>query len=117
MFTFRRLAFILFILLFVSWTPVLFAQGGATGAVSGTVQDQSGSVVAGAQIVITSEATGQIVRQLTSDSSGLFTANLLPVGKYSVQVSASGFATVKYAGILVEITETTRISADLRVST
>ena len=87
MFTFRRLAFVLFILLFVSWAPVLFAQGGATGAISGTVQDQSGGIVAGAQITVVSEATGQVVRDLTTDSAGSFTATLLPVGSYSVGVT------------------------------
>jgi len=119
MFTFRRLrrrVFILFILLFVSWTPALFAQGGATGAISGTVQDQSGSFIAGAQITIISDATGETVRQLTSDSSGLFTATLLPVGKYTLRVSATGFATVKISDIQVEITQTTRVTAELKVS-
>ena len=106
MFTFSRLAFILFILLSVSWTPALFAQGGATGAISGTVQDQSGSLIAGAQITIINDATSETVRQLTSDSSGLFTANLLPVGKYTLRVSATGFATIRISDVQVEITQT-----------
>ena len=111
---YRRFAFFLF---FICWAPALFAQGGATGAISGIVQDPSGSVISGAQIVITSEATGGTVRQLTSDSSGLFTATLLPVGKYTIQVTASGFATTKITDVLVEITETTRITAEMKVST
>src|SRR5215469_2191230 len=107
---------LVFILLFVSWAPALFAQGGATGAISGTVQDQSGGLIAGAQVTITNDATGETLRQLTSDSSGLFTANLLPVGKYTVKVSATGFATVKFSDVQVEITQTTRITAELRIS-
>jgi uncharacterized surface anchored protein len=74
--------------------PLVFSQGGATGAITGTIQDSSGGVLAGAKIEVISEATNQVVRQLTSDSSGLFTAPLLPVGNYTVQVSAAGFASI-----------------------
>jgi hypothetical protein len=91
-------------------------QGGATGAITGTVQDPSGGVIAGAKVEIVSEATGQVVRDLTTDSSGSFTATLLPVGSYSVKVSAAGFATTKFTGVLVRVTETTRMTAALKVT-
>jgi hypothetical protein len=92
------------------------AQGGATGAIGGTVQDKSGAVISGAKVEIVNAETGQSVRQLTTDSSGLFSAPLLPVGTYSVGVSAAGFATTKFPGIVVRITETTRMSAVLAVT-
>jgi hypothetical protein len=65
---------------------------------------------------IVNEATGPIVRQLTTDTSGTFVATLLPVGSYSVEVSAIGFATTKFPGIIVRITETTRMTAVLKVT-
>ncbi len=92
------------------------AQGGATGAITGTVQDPSGGVIGSAKVEIVSEATSQVVRDLTTDSSGSFTATLLPVGSYSVKVSASGFATTKFSGVLVRVTETTRMTAALKVT-
>src|SRR5215471_13235217 len=92
------------------------AQGGATGAITGTVQDPSGGLIASAKVEIVSEATGQVVRDLTTDSSGSFTATLLPVGSYSVGVSATGFATTKFTGVLVRVTETTRMTAELKVT-
>src|SRR5713226_10202293 len=92
------------------------AQGGATGAITGTVQDPSGGAIASAKVEIVSEATGQVVRDLTTDSSGSFTATLLPVGSYSVGVSAAGFATTKFTGVLVRVTETTRMTAALKVT-
>jgi hypothetical protein len=94
----------------------IFAQGGATGAISGAVQDSTGAVLAGAHVNVVSEATGEIVRQLTTDSSGIFTATLLQVGTYSVEISDSGFATTKFPGILVKITETTRMTAVLKLA-
>jgi hypothetical protein len=83
------------------FASLAFAQGGATGAITGTVQDPTASVLAGAGVKIISDATGAAVRQLTTDSSGAFTATLLPVGSYSVEVSAAGFATTKFSGIAV----------------
>ncbi len=94
-----------------------WAQGGATGAISGTVQDPSGAAVSGAKIDIISEATGQSIRQVTADSAGLFTAPLLPVGSYTVEVMAAGFATTKFPGVIVRITETTRMTASVKPAT
>jgi hypothetical protein len=92
------------------------AQGGATGAIVGTVLDKSGAVIAGAKVGIVNTETGQLVRQLNSDASGLFSAPLLTVGTYAVEVSAAGFATTKFSDIVVRITETTRMTAMLPVT-
>src|SRR3989441_10555802 len=88
-----------------------FGQGGATGAITGTVQDASGAVISGAKVNVINEATGQVLRQVSTDSSGTFTATLLPVGNYSLEVSAPGFATGKVSGTVLRITETTRLTA------
>ena len=97
-------------------TGLALAQGGATGAITGTVQDPSGGLIASAKVQIVSEATGQVARDLTTDSSGSFTATLLPVGSYSVAVSAAGFATTKFTGVLVRLTETTQMTAAMKVT-
>ena len=96
---------------------MMFAQGGATGAIEGVAQDASGAVIANAKVIIKSEATGEVLRQLTTDSSGLFTATLLPVGTYTVEVKAAGFPDTKFPGVVVRITETTRMTAVVKVST
>src|ERR1700752_3028278 len=110
----RRIVSAVVLLMWLS--PAVFAQGGATGAINGTVQDASGAVLANARVDVISENTGQVVRQLTTDSSGLFVVPFLPVGTYSVEVSPSGFAKTKFPGVLVRITETTRMSATLKPS-
>src|SRR5690349_5986942 len=109
----RKLALLMSIM---CWSGFGFAQGGATGAITGTVQDASGAVVFGAKVSVVSEATGQVLRQLRTDTSGAFTVALLPVGTYSVDVSAPGFATTKFPGVIVRITETTRMTAALKVT-
>ncbi len=54
------------------------AQGGATGAISGTVLDPSGAVVASAEIRIVNQDTGTLTRTTATDANGSFTATLLP---------------------------------------
>lgn len=99
------------------FTGVMFAQGGATGAIGGVVQDASGAVIANAKVSVKSEATGEVLREVTTDASGLFTATLLPVGTYTVEVDATGFPATKFPGVVVRITETTRMTAVVKVST
>jgi hypothetical protein len=91
----------------------VFAQGGATGAISGTVQDSTGAVIPNAEVRITNQDTGVLTRVLKTDGDGSFTANLLPVGTYTLTMSGTGFAESKFAGIAVRITETTRLTAKL----
>ena len=94
----------------------MLAQGGPTGAITGTVQDPSGAVIANAAVDVVSEGTGQSVRRVATNASGSFTAPLLPVGSYTLGVSAPGFATTKFPGIEVRVTETTRVTAILKAA-
>ena len=91
-----------------------FAQGGATGAITGTVQDPSGAVVVGADVRIINQDTGAVARALKTDANGSFTATLLPVGTYTVNVTSSGFQEANITGVVVRITETTRMETRLR---
>lgn len=90
-----------------------WAQGGATGAITGTVQDPSGAYVANAEVRITNQDTSVMERSVRTDADGSFTAPLLPVGTYSVSVEAAGFSEGKFPNIVVRVTETTRMIAKL----
>src|SRR5437867_1495775 len=92
----------------------ILAQGGATGAITGTVQDPSGAVVAGAEVRIVNQDTGVLTRTTKTDGNGSFTATLLPVGTYTLSVTSPGFQEAKFTDIAVRITETTRMEAKLR---
>jgi hypothetical protein len=98
------------------FTGMMFAQGGATGALGGVVQDASGAVIANAKVSVKNEATGEVLRQVTTDASGLFTATLLPVGSYAVEVTAVGFPVTTFPGVVIRITETTRMTAVVKVN-
>ncbi|MCU1332971.1 MAG: hypothetical protein JWM08_1963 [Candidatus Angelobacter sp.] len=70
------------------------------GSISGTVTDPQGAVVSGAQVKATNTSTGAPLTT-TTDGSGLFHFNLIPVGDYKVEVSATGFKTAVQNQILV----------------
>src|SRR5438270_7509500 len=70
-----------------------FGQATASGTVEGTVLDKSQSSVSGAEVVITSKATG-VTRTATSSDVGTFRFDLLSAGFYTVRVSKDGFSTV-----------------------
>jgi len=64
-----------------------FGQGGATGAISGTVVDGNGGEIGGADVQIINAATEGLIRRLTTGADGSFEAVLLPPATYFVVVN------------------------------
>ena len=74
-----------------------------TGSISGTVTDNSGAVVPNATVTITNTDTTVVARTLKTDSSGNYTAPLLPLGNYSVAITAAGFKKIVRTGIVLNV--------------
>lgn len=70
------------------------------GRISGTVTDPSGAVVAGATVNILNTDTNA-ARVEKTDDKGLFTAEGLAIGPYSVEVEMTGFKKFKQSGFFV----------------
>src|SRR6266481_1286114 len=94
-----------------------YGQGGATGAIAGSVVDTSGASISAADVQMISASTESIVRKLSTNSDGDFVATLLPPGTYIVVVNKSGFGEAKAQGIEVRVTETTRVTITLKPGT
>ncbi|HLI82337.1 MAG TPA: carboxypeptidase-like regulatory domain-containing protein [Bryobacteraceae bacterium] len=90
----------------------LWAQ--STAQISGTVKDQTGAVIAEAQVTATNTATG-LKRSATTDASGAYTLANLPVGPYRLDASAAGFRTYVQTGIVLQVADNPVINPALDV--
>lgn len=90
------------------------AQVASDGSILGVVFDATGAVVPGAEIVVFHEATG-LRRSARSNDSGAFDILALPIGSYSVTVSAPGFKTWNLRGLVLSVGERKRIEPTLEV--
>jgi Carboxypeptidase regulatory-like domain/TonB dependent receptor len=70
------------------------------GGINGTVTDQSGAAVAGSAVEAIDVATG-VSHKTISSSAGEFTFQDLPLGSYTVTVTASGFKEEKVSNVSV----------------
>ncbi len=61
------------------------------GKIAGTVTDSSGAAISGASVTLTGGVISTTVHT-TTNSSGAYNSNWMPVGTYTVTVSASGHA-------------------------
>ena len=92
----------------------LVAQAAATGSISGTISDTSGAVVSGASVTAINDATNQGY-SVTTDSSGYFSLNKLPVGTYTVRVGVTGFKTLQQSGVVVSAGQASQLNIHLFV--
>lgn len=98
---------------------LLFAGGTARaqvlyGSLTGTVNDPSGALVAGAQVTALETQTGASQVE-TTDSAGIYRFAALPPGTYKVTVNAQGFAKQETPVVPVRGNEIARVDAKLQV--
>jgi len=94
-------------------TASTFAQI-PTGTILGGVKDAQGAVVPGATVTATNTGT-QASRSATTDAEGQYTLPLLPVGKYTVDITMSGFKNFSRTGIILEVGRNARIDATIEL--
>jgi hypothetical protein len=82
----------------------------ATGTILGGVTDATGGAVPGANITATNLDT-QFTRSTTTDASGQYSLQLMPVGRYQVDVTLDGFKNFSQTGIVLEVGRNARIDA------
>src|SRR5215467_5468773 len=92
-------------------TPSLHGQ--ATSSFSGTVTDNAGAVISGANVQITSQGTG-LTREAKTDDSGHYIIPLLPVSFYKIHVEAQGFASVEQKDLRLQVDEQRELNFTLR---
>jgi hypothetical protein len=102
------------VFLFTASGLVTFVHGQtASATLSGTVQDERGAVIPGAQITITNPAT-TLERQVVTNESGFFIIPLLPPATYSVTVQSQGFSPVKVPNVVLNVGDQKALQIQLK---
>src|SRR5215218_7174248 len=86
-----------------------------TGTLQGTVSDSKGALVPGAEVVVRNMETGQ-ERNLKTGSEGTYLATFLPLGRYTITASGSGFSKVAQENIEVTLNQTRVVNFTLNPS-
>jgi hypothetical protein len=85
-----------------------------TGSIRGTVTDPSGAVIAGASVTATNVATG-VNTGTQTNKDGDYNIQFLPIGTYTVTVTASGFTRTSIAAFSLEIDQIAKLDVKLQV--
>ena len=107
--------FCLFALLALALPVAMFAQANAVdAAVHGYVFDASNSAIPNAHAVLTNIATG-ISMETVADGNGYYRFPLVPVGTYSLTVSATGFEKITQKSVVLNVGQEARLDEVLPV--
>jgi outer membrane receptor for ferrienterochelin and colicin len=90
------------------------AQPAQIGTIAGTVADDSGAVMPGVAVTITSQERG-VTRTAVTDEGGKFLFASVPIGNYTITAQLMGFETAQLTDNLVETEKTTTVAVALRV--
>jgi hypothetical protein len=107
-------ALFLFILFLSLGSGTLHSQAIGGGQIQGIVTDETGSAVSGATIVAVQTESG-LQRTVNSGADGGYSLPSLPVGPYTLKVTAAGFSTYDQSGIVIQVGNELRVDVKLQV--
>jgi hypothetical protein len=94
-------------------SPLAFSQSKSTGAITGTVYDDTGEALPGVSVTLTSPSMlGE--RTTVTDVEGAYRFPAIPPGVYAVRAELQGFGTVIQENI--RVTTTLRLTVDLTLA-
>src|ERR1041385_7800875 len=94
--------------------PLAVMSQVTTATMVGTVTDPGGSKVPGAQVMARSADTG-LSRTVTTNDEGDYRIEFLPIGKYTVEVTYTGFKKALLSDVVLQVNETARVDVALAV--
>lgn len=114
----RKLYFFIvtFFSIFILWAAILpcAAQTASTGAVVGTITDQTGAILPGSGITAVNDASGAR-RSTVADAHGVYRFSLLEPGSYTLEVKKENLQTQRKTGIVVNVAGTVTVDFALQV--
>src|SRR5258705_4363728 len=100
-----------FLLILLASASIAFGQPGKA-TLKGQVSDEFGGVIVGATVTVT-DAKG-VSKTATTNDGGNYSIAGLAAGKYSLQVSAAGFATYENAEVELAGTKSEPVNVTLK---
>jgi hypothetical protein len=85
-----------------------------TGVFLGLVKDQSGAVLPGVEVVATNLETN-LSQETRTDAAGQYRILALPIGKYKIEATLTGFQKFVATGIELAVNEQHRVDIALQV--
>src|SRR5262249_13584429 len=85
-----------------------------TAAISGTVKDASGAVIAGASVTATNRDTG-LTRTAQAGADGHYNFAALPLGTYDVKAESAGFQSQTQQGLSLSVGQEAVINFSMSV--
>src|SRR2546430_9791893 len=113
---YRSISFAVVLLLFVAIVGSLapLSAQEITAAIVGTVVDPSGDPINGASVSATDSERGTVWTAKTNDA-GVYNLPRVPVGNYSVKVSAPGFQTAVHPSFTLVLNQTARVDIQMKM--
>jgi hypothetical protein len=108
----KKVQTLILVVLLVGFFSCAAKAQSARGELAGNVTDSTGAIVPGADVTATNQATGG-KSATKSTSSGAYHFPDLPIGAYTVTVTAPGFSTASRTGVQVSINSTAALSVAL----
>ena len=87
----------------------------STGAIAGTVTDNTGAVLPGATVTVSGARLIGGTQTVVTDQAGTYRFDRLPPGSYDVKFEIAGFRTVDRREIAIDAAFTATVNADMRV--
>ena len=92
--------------------PALSYAQRTTATIRGTVRDSTQAVLPGVTVTATNEDTG-LVRSVVTNTSGVYSAPDLPIGRYRVEAELSGFKKASRTGIVLRVADEFAVDFEL----
>lgn len=112
----RLLVFVAILSFFTLVAADVFAQRSVGADIAGVVKDETGAVLPGVSVTVTSNSTG-ISRSLVTDEKGNFLALNLQSGSYTVKAELAGFTPVTLTKVTIALGERANLSVRMNVGT
>jgi hypothetical protein len=102
----------------LAFTPLAASRALAqdpTGALEGVVTDRTAAAPRGAHVAAVNPDTG-LTKETDAGEGGLYRIPLLPIGRYTVTITAPGFATLVREDVEVSVSQTVRLNVQLELA-